>query len=561
MTSRKTKSPSVKPPPSLPAFSYSPRGRRCSLAVVISSAFICIVFLFISAMTLSHYRLLGFQSILTEITEDSFPEMTYSRNLHNQINELLHLSTRLAYAGNDVTLRMAKQSMDNKVLSIQKQINEQAGNVYLSTQLNVISNEFSSLQHLVKQKLAVQGLIIEAQNNMYALHEKMFGLSPQVNKNSVGMTWTSAYSELITLASKTLIKLRLQEVRQIYRQAEDKIFLLEKDITSLPQSSQASAESLTTQLRLLLFAENGLLQLKIKQLRINGRVIGRGHFVKNLVDDFSRVAEFKSYQINEAVVADTNSIIDDAAAEIKLMNVVSLFVLFVLFCVIYFIKKRFVARIVLLNNHVIARLKGDKVEFDVSGNDEISDMAEVFNFFAAKVEEQKQILEDLSLTDGLTGLFNRRALDQRLDQELQSAERNQLPLSVLIMDIDFFKRYNDIYGHLAGDDCLKQVSAALLSCKKRSTDFIARYGGEEFLFILPNTTPDGAQKMAAKVLAKVNTLNIAHKGNCAAAHITMSIGIAGGSFHENLNSAELLEKADTALYKAKNSGKNCICLF
>ncbi|WP_051302954.1 diguanylate cyclase domain-containing protein [Psychromonas aquimarina] len=558
MNSRKKMPPPVEQEPSLQPLSRSSRGRRCSLAAVISSAFICIVFLFISAMTLSHYRLLGFQSILTGITEDSFPEITYSRNLHNQINELLHLSSRLAYAANDVTLRMAKQSIDNKVQSIQKQINEQDGNVYLGTQLNVISNEFSSLQLLVKQKLAVQEQIIEAQNTMYVLHEKMFRLSPQVNKNSAGTTWTSAYSEMITLASKTLIKLRLQEVRQIYRQIENKIFLLEKDIISLPQSSRTSAESLTAQLRLLLFAENGLLQLKIEQLRINGRVIGREHFVKNLLDDFSRVAEFKSYQINEAVIADTNSITEKASAETKLMNAASLLVLFVLFAVIYFIKRRFVERVVLLNNHVIARLKGDKVEFDVSGNDEISDMAEAFNFFAAKVEEQKKILRDLSLTDGLTGLFNRRALDQRLDQELQSAVRNQLPVAVLIMDIDYFKRYNDIYGHLAGDDCLKQVSAALLRCKRRSTDFIARYGGEEFLFILPNTTPDGAQKMAAEVLAEVNALNIPHEGNRAAPHITMSIGIAGSCYQENLNSAELLKKADEALYKAKKSGKNCI---
>ncbi|WP_019614870.1 diguanylate cyclase [Psychromonas ossibalaenae] len=538
--------------------SHSSRGRRCSLAAVISTAFISIVFLFISAMTLSHYRLGSFQSILVQITEDSFPEITYSRNLHNQINELLHLSSRLAFSGNDVTLRIVKQSIENKVQSIQKQINEQDSNVYLSTQLNVISSEFFSLQQLVQHKLTIQEQIIEAQSSMYTLHEKMFSLSPQVNRNSAGTIWTSAYSEMITLASKTLIKLRLQEVRQVFRQAENKIALLEKDILLLPLSSRTSAESLTDQLRQLMFAENGLLQLKIMQLRINGRVIGREHFLKNLLDDFSRVAEFKSYQINETVVADTNAIIEATDAETKLMNVVSLFVLFVLFSVIYFIKRRFVERVVLLNRQVIARLKGDKIEFDVSGNDEISDMAKAFNIFAAEIEEQKQILRDLSLTDGLTGLYNRRALDQRLEQELQTAARNQGPLAVLIMDIDYFKRYNDIYGHLAGDDCLKQVSAALLHSKRRSTDFIARYGGEEFLFILPNTTPDGAQKMAAEVLAKVNALNITHEGNSAAAHVTMSIGIAGGCYQENLNSAELLEKADKALYKAKKSGKNCI---
>ncbi len=545
--------------------STTTRGRRYSLATIITSVFISIVFLFMAAMALSYYRLISFQSILSHITEDSFPEITYSRNLHNQANELLYLSSHLTNAGNNATLRIAKQSIESKLQNIQKQIVEKDSNIYLTTQLNVISNEFSNLYDLVKQKLYIQGQIKSGQNSMYTLHEKMFRLSQktrkELNNNLASTAWTLAYSEIITFASKALIKLRLQEVRQTFTQVSNKIESLNKGLISLPKSSQTSAESLTFQLQQLLLENDGLLLLKIEQLRISGRVIGRGNFVKNLVDDFSRVAEFKSYQINESVIEETNSIIARAATEAKLMSLASILVLLVLFFVIDFIKRRFVERVVTLNKNVITRLKGGDIKLDASGNDEISDIAEAFNFFAEKIEEQKQVLHALSLTDGLTGLPNRRALDQRLSNDLQTATRNKWPVVVMLMDIDFFKKYNDTYGHLAGDDCLKEVSAALLRCKKRSTDFVARYGGEEFLFILPNTKPDGVQKVADNILAEVNALNILHQGSSVASHVTLSIGIAGFHHQDNLDSTQLLENADRALYKAKNSGKNCICYY
>jgi len=541
------------------------RGRRYSLATIISSAFFGIVFLFMITIILSYYRLISFQSIISHITEDSFPEIAHSRNIYNQTNELLYLGNVLSNTRNHAALRITKQQVDNKVQSIKKQIVEKGSDVYLQTQLKVVNNQFIDLYALVKQKLQIQEQLMSGQNSMYDLHEKMFKLSQKnrktVNNNSANTAWTLAYSDVVTLTSQTLIKIRLQQVRHAFQQINSKIDLLNKDLVALPQENQQRAKSLALQLQQLLLAKDGLLLLKIQQLRIAGRVIGRSNFIKSLVDDFSRQAEFKSYQINESVIDNSNSLIERAATETKLMGIASILVLFVLFSAIYFIKKRFVERIVTLNNNVMARLNGDNIILDVRGNDEISDIAQAVNFFAEKIEKQNKVLHALSLTDGLTGLPNRRALDQRLSYDLLTATRNKWPVIVMLMDLDYFKQYNDTYGHLAGDDCLKKVAAALLHCKKRSTDFVARYGGEEFMFILPNTCTDGAQKIADAILTEIRALNILHQTSSCASQVTMSIGMASFHHQDDADNEALIKKADSALYQAKKSGKNCVCYY
>jgi diguanylate cyclase (GGDEF)-like protein len=133
-----------------------------------------------------------------------------------------------------------------------------------------------------------------------------------------------------------------------------------------------------------------------------------------------------------------------------------------------------------------------------------------------------------------------------------------MPLSLLFADIDFFKRYNDHYGHQAGDDCLKRVAAALMTTVHRPADLVSRYGGEEFVMILPDTTAEGALAVAEKVLHSVRGLNIPHENSDAENHITLSIGVATLCSQENSKPEELIETADRMLYRAKERGRNQI---
>ena len=167
-------------------------------------------------------------------------------------------------------------------------------------------------------------------------------------------------------------------------------------------------------------------------------------------------------------------------------------------------------------------------------------------------------LKRLSSMDGLTGLANRRQFDTTLEQEFQRAIRSELALSLLFADIDYFKRYNDSYGHQAGDDCLKKVADSLQKTVHRPSDLVSRYGGEEFVITLPDTTSEGALAVAEKMLKHIDDLKIPHENSDSADHVTLSIGVATLCPEEGSSPDELIEAADRVLYKAKDNGRNCI---
>jgi diguanylate cyclase (GGDEF)-like protein len=176
------------------------------------------------------------------------------------------------------------------------------------------------------------------------------------------------------------------------------------------------------------------------------------------------------------------------------------------------------------------------------------------------ITEQIKMIRELSVTDMLTDLPNRRGFEHRLRLEWEHAKRNKSPLSVFFIDVDDFKNYNDIHGHVQGDSALKLVSATISASLNRSIDFVARWGGEEFVVLLPNTESLGALKAAENVRRNVENAGIP-AANDAVSNVTISIGLytaepsLGGNIHD------LINNADKALYTAKNSGRNKVCIY
>jgi diguanylate cyclase (GGDEF)-like protein len=178
-----------------------------------------------------------------------------------------------------------------------------------------------------------------------------------------------------------------------------------------------------------------------------------------------------------------------------------------------------------------------------------------------QLEVANQKLERLASLDGLTQIANRRCFDACLQQEWQRLAREQAPLSLLLCDIDFFKEYNDRYGHLAGDECLKQVANIIRQAAKRPADLAARFGGEEFAVILPNTDLHGASWVAKEIQDNLKQEAIAHAYSQVSLSITISIGIAEIIPSSQQSPLLLVEKADQALYRAKLHGKNQYCVY
>lgn len=173
-----------------------------------------------------------------------------------------------------------------------------------------------------------------------------------------------------------------------------------------------------------------------------------------------------------------------------------------------------------------------------------------------ELKKHRDLLEDLSTLDGLTGIPNRRKFDDYLEMEWKRAVRGSYPVSIIMIDIDYFKLFNDNYGHSAGDDCLKTVAQSLNMASRRPADFIARYGGEEFVGILPNTFIEKAAEFAQRLRLSVEELHIPHKFSLVSDKITVSLGCAATIPTVKKSYDLLIKNADKALYEAKSKGRN-----
>jgi len=174
----------------------------------------------------------------------------------------------------------------------------------------------------------------------------------------------------------------------------------------------------------------------------------------------------------------------------------------------------------------------------------------------AALERLNQELQRLTATDSLTGVANRRRFDEALDHEWRRAARVNAPLACIMIDIDHFKAFNDRYGHLQGDACLRQIAHSLVATVRRAGDIVARYGGEEFAVVLPGTTQAGAARVAEQLRAGIEALQLPNDASATAPYVTISCGVTTVTPTAGVNPQTLIAGADRALYNAKRRGRN-----
>jgi len=212
------------------------------------------------------------------------------------------------------------------------------------------------------------------------------------------------------------------------------------------------------------------------------------------------------------------------------------------------------------NLELQARHKNGKefpIELTISANN--FENHHVFTGIIRDITERKEIeerLKILSIRDGLTGVGNRRFFDEVMQKEWKLGLRNQKPLSLILLDIDYFKNYNDAYGHPAGDRCLKEIADVIVSSLHRPADHVARYGGEEFVILMPDTDAKGVLSIGENIRANIETRKVEHSQSKVSAYVTASLGCATIIPSPDPSPADFLKTADRALYQAKKQNRN-----
>ena len=173
-----------------------------------------------------------------------------------------------------------------------------------------------------------------------------------------------------------------------------------------------------------------------------------------------------------------------------------------------------------------------------------------------ELKQMRGVFETMANIDVLTGIYNRRYVEENLKQIINTISRSDGILSVLMIDVDHFKKYNDTYGHGKGDSCLKIIASTLAQTLFRKEDFVARYGGEEFVIVLPLCNERGAHKVAGRLLQNIKDCAIQHEKNENLNYVSISIGVTTGNAEHTRNGSDYIKKADEALYMSKNSGRN-----
>jgi len=541
--------------------------KKKSLANIFVVLVATFLFSFLFIVILSYTRHTEYENTLSDMNVHSIPKIIDSSQVNKHVNFLVYSTEKLNNSKTQASIRLTYQTI-LKEIKIIKDLGSKLedSNSFLINNLNVIKNELYALNSLVENRLSIHKKIqnkIKVLNNINAetllLYENHY-FNTMKNKISIN-NWRVHFSEVVNLTYQALNITKLNQLRQNISKQKKLFTLLTEDIRYVQEEPFIILHAYTQTLKNNNLNKDALLELRLEQLRINGRAIGHGNFVNNLIYEFAQELEYSAIKYTQSVIKKSQKNQKKAKDQIKLMVVYFIVIFLILIAILYYINKIIIKRLVTLNQNVQQKISGENVTLSDKRNDEISHITYSINYFSKKVYVQKKQLERLSLSDALTGIPNRRAFDIKLKNEISLIKRNNYSMSVLMIDVDFFKLYNDEYGHQKGDECLQKIGKTLKSIIKRDLDLVARYGGEEFVCILSNCSAKNAKKVASMILGKVQSLKITHERSSCSIYVSVSIGLTTVDKNNTLVSKDIIEKADKSLYKAKQMGRNTIVVY
>lgn len=423
--------------------------------------------LFLLILVLSISRLNDVKHVLNNVTSSSIPTLTHASFITREVQRLVSLTTRLTGAKNHSSRRIVKNLLDETIVRLNAtELASGKTEDYLLTQLSVLAEEIEELEALVSQRIDIEDEITAERKALFDYLDGIFVESAN--------SWLSLHSAQ-TLMPLILQIAQINQQHQLHelRKLEDTI---DKSITHLKESTgnQQEMSAVADYLTQRLMGAQGMVEKQAKVMRVQGRLRGRGSFVEHLAEDVAANIEFSAATVTKNTSYHATSASKRVSKQISWLLILATVAMTICCAIIFYIYKRIIKRLVALTT-LVENASDEVATFE--GNDEISRLAKTFALYFQRVQSQEAELIQLSLSDPLTGIPNRRAFSIEVGKNIAIAKRYNWPLSLLLIDVDYFKAYNDTYGHTQGDSCLKSVAATLNGVMTRSTDFCARYGG------------------------------------------------------------------------------------
>jgi len=522
-------------------------------------------FLFI--VFISYTRHIEYKNVLTNISTLSIPKIIDSSQVYQHATSLVYSTEKLNNSKTQASRRLIYATITKEIKQIKKLSNKLSSeNSFLNNNLTVIQNELHQLNLHIENRLNIQKKIESRIEKLNDLHTKILSFYEKNHGNNIDNkiainNWRIHFAEIVNLNYQSLSITRLNHLRQNISRQNSLLSLLTQDTRYINTKPFNILKTYLVKLKENHLNKEGLLNLRLEQLKTNGRTTGHGNFVNSLIYDFDNELENIAINYAQSVINSSKQSQKKAEEQIRLMILYFIVIFFASLLIMLYINKIIIKRLVKLNQNVQQRIEGEHTKLKDKRNDEISHISYSLNYFAQKVYEQNKQLEKLSLNDALTGISNRRAFDLKLKNEISLIKRNDYSMSLLMIDVDFFKLYNDNYGHQKGDECLQVIAKTIKSIVKRDLDLVARYGGEEFACILSNCNDNIAQQTAHNIVKAIQSLKIVHMQSKCSKYISVSIGLTSVTKEDNLHPKNIIINADKSLYKAKQNGRNQVVVY
>ena len=510
-----------------------------------------VVGLFILLLLLAASQLREINNALSVLSSESVPTLSKALTVSTEVERLVTLTETLLH----VQTEPARHTVFGEIQQVLKKLARapeyfEDDSSRLSAQYRLLPHQLEKLNDITANRIQVEKQVDQAKSELFNYMRIAF-LSSQLSL--VDPDTDAIFNNIVILTAQIDQQANIADLQSLRNELAYQI-----ESALIATSAREKYNQSAKQIEIMVLDRLGLIQLKIDSLTSADDALERGAAVRELVSQMAQDIQNKINLITAQTLDNAQKSSAHVTRQIHYALISAVIVILLSFLIIMYLYQKIVVRLVELTRQVQQAAQSGIDKVIVNGRDEIARLANTFSQYLKRVKSQEQELLQMTLKDPLTGIPNRRAFENNLTQAISHARRFNLPLTIMLIDIDFFKHFNDHYGHTCGDSCLTQVAQKLNDVLLRTTDFCARFGGEEFVAVLPDTEAYGAKLKALELLQGVEEMAIPHLKSITSEFVTVSIGAATFQFSglQNWTIDTILNTADEALYQAKHKGRN-----